>query len=483
MRLRLALLGAIVLGSALLALALLRFGAGGDAAPNAAPVAPAERAPAPRDGVSGALDRALGNALDPGPLSQPHAGLAGVTRCLDCHGQANHVLDARCAACHLEIAARAERRLAWHGTFDRPCRDCHAEHRGPGAELVELDRDAFQHRLTRFPLRGAHADAKCEACHRVLPRESEASEGFRYQGVPFAECTGCHVDPHAGGVRTRESLGPIRQVALDAPAPPPAPGPFESRLAGRDCGDCHAESGFRAAGLHDEGFDHGRDTEFELRGAHRAVACASCHTEERRAAEATGGLPPGRGADADCASCHEDPHRGRVRGKQGCASCHSARAWSEGFDHSRDTRFALDDLHAALDCSTCHADRDFRAAGRECGECHADAADLLAGRFGAARGDPDAHADGVACADCHGKTRAANRPPALALRCAECHTPEYAPLLAAWSAKLDALAADAKLEPARAERLRRSGAHNFALAREALAQAALRAPAKPAGPR
>ena len=61
---------------------------------------------------------------------------------------------------------------------------------------------------------------------------------------------------------------------------------------------------------------------------------------------------------------------------------------------------------------------------------------------------------------------AANRPAALGKRCAECHTPEYAGLLATWTAKLDALAGGSALEPALAERLRRSGAHNFALAHE-----------------
>ncbi len=464
MRLRLGLLGAIVLVPALLALVLLRSGESGDAAA----VEPPPRESAPRDGIAGAVDRVLGGALDPGPLSDAHAGLAGVTRCLDCHGSANHVLDARCVACHAEVGVRGERHLPWHGTFEKPCRVCHAEHRGADAELIELERDAFQHGLTRFPLVDAHAGAKCEACHLVVPHEGDAAQAFRFQGVPYAACTSCHVDPHAGGERKRDSLGTIRQVALDAPTPEPAAATYESKLAGRDCATCHTESGFRATRLRRGRFDHTRDTEFPLRGAHAAVACESCHTEERRNAERKDGLPPGRAAEPDCASCHEDPHRGKVRGKDGCASCHSQKAWSTGFDHDRDTRFELDDLHAALDCGACHEDPRFRAAGVECRQCHGDAADLLAGRFGDVRGEPDAHADGVACADCHAATREANQPSALARRCAECHTPEYATLLASWTAKLDGLAAGAKLDAARAERLRRSGPHNFALAREQL---------------
>ena len=157
-----------------------------------------------------------------------------------------------------------------------------------------------------------------------------------------------------------------------------------------------------------------------------------------------------------------------MKAADGCRTCHSETGWHEGFDHDKDTSFKLDGLHARLDCSACHSDRRFRTAGRECADCHGDAAALLAGRFGDARGGADPHADGVACADCHRPTVAANRPAALARRCAECHTPEYAGLLSTWTAKLDALANGTALDPERAERLRRSGPHNFALARDLL---------------
>ena len=126
MRLRLVLLAAIVLVPALLAVLLLRSGARSDAAPVEKPALEA----APDEGSVAAADRLLGGALDPGPLSEPHAALAGVGSCLDCHGSASHVIDARCLACHEEIGARSQRKLGWHATFDEPCRTCHAEHRG-----------------------------------------------------------------------------------------------------------------------------------------------------------------------------------------------------------------------------------------------------------------------------------------------------------------------------------------------------------------
>lgn len=464
MRLRLLLLVAVVLVPALLAIALLRSGARLDQAPVEKP--PAERAP--KDGVVGAVDRFLGGALDPGPLSKAHASLAGVGGCLDCHGTASQVIDARCVACHQEIGARAEQKLGWHGRFDEPCRTCHTEHAGADAELIALDRDAFQHDLSRFPLRGAHTGADCEGCHRVTSRAAPETEVFHFQGVPSASCTGCHVDPHAGGPRAPESLGEIRQVALHESAPQPATRAPDHPISARDCATCHRESGFRAAQLRRGSFDHGADTLFELRGAHRSVACESCHTEQRREQERAAGVAPGRGADPDCATCHDDPHRGEMKAANGCRSCHSEAGWQKGFDHDRDTRFPLDDLHARVDCASCHSDQRFRARGRDCQACHEDAAQLLAGRFGDAHGDADPHAEGVACADCHRPTVAANRPAALGKRCAECHTSEYAGLLATWTSKLDALAVRTSLEPALAERLRKSGVHNFALAQEQL---------------
>ena len=301
----------------------------------------------------------------------------------------------------------------------------------------------------------------------MAPLEGDGAKAFHYQGVPFASCTACHADPHAG--RPKKRMVQIRQVALDAPPPPALERSAEHPLAGRDCKTCHSEAGFGATRLRSKGFDHDADTNFRLRGAHAALACASCHTKELRAQERAQRLAPGTAANADCVTCHEDPHEGAIRRAAGCAACHTPRGWHiDAFDHAVRTDFALDPLHAALDCASCHSDQRFRAAGERCVDCHADAANLLAGRFEGVTGAPDPHAAGVACADCHGRTAAANRPAALAAKCGDCHTPEYGGLLATWTAKLDALAGVSSLDPAVAERLRKSGVHNFTLAHERL---------------
>src|SRR5262249_49367736 len=113
-------------------------------------------------------------------------------------------------------------------------------------------------------------------------------------------------------------------------------------------------------------------------------------------------------------------------------------------------------------------------AGRSCEACHADAAELLAGRFGDARGEPDPHQGALKCSDCHAPTRAANRPAALAARCVDCHEPSYGALLATWRARLDEAAVRARGAAQRLERLRRSGPHDFALAWDLLRRAAAR---------
>jgi hypothetical protein len=461
-------LGGLALLTALVVGAALRWLGGADREPRGA--RPEERsgrgAAAPRG-----IDALAGELLRPGALSPAHAHLEGAGRCTLCHGQASRVPDARCEACHDEVPLRAARKLPLHGTFEGECSSCHREHGGEATPLVALERESFAHGRTRFELHGAHAQLECEQCHRLQPADEAGPAAFHYQGVPFGRCSACHRDPHAGGVKDGGTVGALVRTALDAqPAEPPRDAAHP--LSGRDCAQCHTETTFRAAGLRSGGFEHASDTRFALHGAHQRVACDACHRDELRERERRDALPPGTAADPGCGSCHRDPHRGALGPADRCDRCHQPERWNAGFDHARDTRFALDELHASLACGSCHADSRFRAAGRSCEACHTDAADLLAGRFGAERGEPDPHSGALQCTDCHGPTRAANRPAALAERCGACHDPAYGPLLAAWRARLDDAALRAHGDAQRIERLRRSGPHGFALASELLRRAA-----------
>lgn len=236
---------------------------------------------------------------------------------------------AACASCH--VGQR------WEGT-PRNCVACHKEDdvhqgsRGPSCEschtpigwkAVTFDHDTD----TNFPLEGRHEAVACEACHGSR----------RERPKPPQDCVACHKedDVHGG------NLGP-------------------------DCASCHSPASWTATA-----FDHDRRTRFPLRGAHRRIDCQACHTRP-----VTEFKPP-----MTCVACHADdePHQGRLGPK--CENCHEPESWkgSARFDHGL-TRFPLFGQHGQLDCTQCHRDLTFTAAGTQCYQCHEDSWHI--GRFG-----------------------------------------------------------------------------------------------------
>jgi hypothetical protein len=447
-----------VLGAALvIGLAAL----GWPAAPFAAePEAPSE---APRAGWLDALDRHAGDLVSPRALARAHAEFEGLTQCSQCHDGLRATPDERCLSCHEDVAARTAQRIGWHGRLEGRCADCHGEHRGAGGDLLGLDRDTWNHELAAFPLRGAHVEVACDDCHRRMGESGAV--GFHAQGIPFARCADCHADVHGADF-----------------------------LAGRDCGDCHGELGFRANALVSDSFDHARDAGFALAGAHAKAACGACHDDARRTAERAVQQAPGSAAPRSCGGCHEDPHAGALGAS--CTSCHGTASWradGEGarFDHARDARFPLDAPHAKLDCGACHEGLAFAAKGRECADCHATAAAFLAGDAGGARGAADPHARATSCRDCHAEGVAAPGLLDYERACLACHPAPYGSLLVTRKrivdenvVKLEAAlrarelargrgepAGDGVRDAARAAaaaRIARTGLHNAALSEAAL---------------
>ncbi len=411
------------------------------------------------EGVVSRLDRGVGEAVSPGPLALAHAHLEGLTGCIECHAGVGGTPDEYCIACHADVGERKDRKLGVHGGFEGRCASCHSDHRGADADLLGLDREAFNHQRALFPLRGAHAEVECDDCHtRAHP--DTGREAFHPIGVAHDRCASCHGDPH--GVEFAKE---------------------------RDCAACHAEAGWSARFLLPEaadgsGFQHDLDTAFGLEGAHARVACGECHGSERAEAEKARRLAPGSSAPRDCAGCHEDPHENALGAK--CESCHTPAAWAGPeaiFDHARHGRFALDALHTGLACQSCHADARFGASGRDCESCHADAAALVAGRFAGRTAAADPHAGRVDCRGCHPAALARPHLVDYERLCVECHTPEYGQLLATRTRLLDGLALRAEAAARAASkgraasdagpaaeiaRLGRSGIHNPALAEAAL---------------
>jgi hypothetical protein len=274
----------------------------------------------------------LEKLLMPGELTSAHADLE--SNCSACHDRTNRPRQrALCLACHDHeaVAADIDKGQGFHGRAagKAQCNACHTEHKGRGADIVHLDRAAFDHRRTDFELTGAHVAAGCDSCHK---------EGRKFREAP-GQCVDCHRDDdsHRGKL-------------------------------GTDCAQCHETSAFKATK-----FDHAR-TRFPLENAHEKVACAACHRD-----------PGFKDTPMRCVDCHaaDDLHRGS-RGTD-CASCHGTVEWkSSRFDHAKEANYPLEGKHATIACDACHRGGDLKAPlPKECNGCHA-AADEHAGRFGPA---------------------------------------------------------------------------------------------------
>ncbi|MCY2961929.1 MAG: hypothetical protein NTY35_17365 [Planctomycetota bacterium] len=338
------------------------------------------------------------HALTKFALTGRHADAA----CRDCHPQvgreprAFHGTDTRCSACHADAHAGFFAQSAADPEARGRAEDCSACH--TTSSFSGASSASFDHaRWTGYPLVGAHAESRCDACHA---RRSVADDRGRSFGTvaesypgPRDDCATCHVDPHGGFFARRP----------EAPA----------------CTTCHTPHGFEVAR---GDFDHARWAGFALEGAHGRAACDACHAP--RATDASvigpGSVVPatrrtihaGDGSFQECSTCHADVHAGvfdgpgrprNVTGRASCARCHSTDSFAVplpgAFDHATWTRFELTGAHSKAECASCHP-RDGaataqaatygRAPGTRCADCHADP---HAGQF-ARGGSTD-------CAQCH----------------------------------------------------------------------------------
>lgn len=283
----------------------------------------------------------LENLVMPGPVVKGHAKFE--SECSKCHslfekrGQNKLCLD-----CHKDIAKDMTQKKGFHShrkeIVNKKCKSCHTDHEGRDADIVQLVEETFDHRLTDFPLKGGHRAIKCYDCH--APKK-------KYRDTPL-DCYSCHKsdDPH-----------------------------FE-RL-GKKCSNCHNEQAWLKAR-----FDHDKKTKFPLKGKHGELKCNSCHPNERY-----------KKTPQTCIGCHalNDVHRGEL-GKK-CETCHTPEKWKKvRFDHGKDTKFALKDSHAKLQCNDCHkANPRKEKLKMDCVFCHKNDDDHKGGF-------------GLKCNSCHNST-------------------------------------------------------------------------------
>lgn len=350
----------------------------------------------------GARAQTFESVLSPGPIIKGHAKVEH--DCKACHVRFDRAAqDGLCMDCHKDIGHDVRRHEGFHGRLKpQPCRTCHTDHRGAEARIAEFDRKAFDHRQTDFVLRDKHQSVECAKCHVAGKRWREAA----------LDCVGCHRkdDVHKDGLgakcadchnerkwkeadfdhdrKTRFALaGKHHEAKCDACH---AKGRYKDTPRtcigchkkddehkgsyGEKCESCHGVKAWKPSS-----FNHDTDTKYALKGKHRQIKCADCHTAPLYRAK----------LGQECIDCHrkDDKHK-ETLGKD-CASCHGERSWKEPpkFDHEQ-TRFPLLGKHAKTECKDCHKDQLYRQTPSQCIECH--------------RKD-DKHAGnlGTACAECH----------------------------------------------------------------------------------
>jgi len=255
----------------------------------------------------------------PGELVQGHAKLE--KECSNCHESFTKGSQSRlCLACHKDINKDRELGKGLHGK--RPdavkanCNVCHTDHKGRTADVVQLDKETFNHALTNFPLAGGHKEPACDGCHQP---------NVKFRNAPN-QCIGCHKssDKHKG------------------------------RL-GENCKSCHSEESWSKV----QTFDHSK-TKFPLTGGHEKVTCAACHPNEKY-----------KGVPLACSSCHQlqDVHQGKYGAK--CEACHGGTKWKTiHFNHSK-TKYPLRGAHVPLKCEACHTGDLYKEKlGLTCISCH-----------------------------------------------------------------------------------------------------------------
>ncbi|MBT6210728.1 MAG: cytochrome C [Woeseia sp.] len=257
--------------------------------------------------------------------------------CIDCHNESewvdvhfdhdegtNYPLEGK----HAEVACRDCHEVEVFAGEDDSCVACHAEddsHNGRSGDLCETchnptswNDSSFDHtRDTEFQLLGRHNELACNDCHSEDP----------FADTMDMACVSCHLedDDHNGH-------------------------------NGVECDSCHSNDSWT-----DQLFDHARDTEYALNGAHAEVACESCHIEPIFEVA----------LEENCVSCHleDDAHEG----SQGtdCVDCHNEVSWEDvsSFDHDL-TQFPLLGEHDNIACDDCHETKVFIDTNSECVDCH-----------------------------------------------------------------------------------------------------------------
>jgi len=263
------------------------------------------------------------------PLLGKHAKV----ECKDCHKSTMFKeAPSTCIGCHKKDDKH-------EATLGESCADCHTER--------DWKASKFDHDRTKFKLRGGHSapKVKCEACHkdqksyRKTPTDCYSchKKDDKHEGQQGQRCDQCHVDrdwkttsfDHG---RTEFPLTG-RHITVECKK---CHETNRYKDAKRECFACHKKDdkhklkfGERCETCHSTRdwklweFDHNKRSDYKLEGAHRKVACESCHLQPAPAGKKIAGL------SSACFSCHrgDDAHDGAFGNR--CERCHGVNKWQE----------------------------------------------------------------------------------------------------------------------------------------------------------
>lgn len=280
----------------------------------------------------------------PGELSKSHASLDSQNDCTTCHEPDKSVTANKCLGCHehADLKKKIDNNEGFHVSTKvkgRPCKLCHQEHRGRNFDLMGWAAingpQAFDHKLSGFPLEGKHAQTDCAKCHTTTNK----AQGLRVYINTEKTCGTCHAKDNKHG---------------------------QLRPSNQQCGRCHTASSWKPQKATLD-FDHNDKAmaAMPLEGAHADVACSKCHPKSAfKLATFDGG----------CEQCHKSPHAGQLFSTKKCQVCHSPTLRTlrdVRFDHKKETRYALLAKHADLACTSCHTKAlAMKKPNGACESCH-----------------------------------------------------------------------------------------------------------------
>jgi hypothetical protein len=245
----------------------------------------------------------------------PLVGQHAVINCRQCHTTlVFSEAKTECNDCHTDIH---------QATVSPDCSRCHT----PASWLVNNINDI--HRVSRFPLLGAHRTADCIQCHK--------SESLLRYDVSGVNCIDCHRQNYMATTN---------------------PNHFQSGIS-EDCSGCHLITAFQWAGA---GFNHNF---FPLVQGHSTLKCVDCHKTANYA-----------DAKPDCYSCHQqdflaakNPDHSATHFSTACQTCHSLNpGWKPStFNHNI---FPLTLGHSTPTCTDCHKNGNYTTTPTDCLSCH-----------------------------------------------------------------------------------------------------------------